>query len=87
MTEYEKLRVDINGCLIDYESLVCLTVDKVIYTRRNSQIDLYLRIRRIESKFPPDCLVIVQLGFSKERIRMRNVLYLISDISNPQLRF
>lgn len=50
------------------KSLVCLTVDNIIATRRNSRIDLYLRIRRIESRFPPDCLIIARLGFSKERI-------------------
>ena len=50
------------------KSLVCLTVDNIIATRRNSRIDLYLRIRRIESRFPPDCLIIARLGFSKERV-------------------
>lgn len=33
------------------KSLVRLTEDNVITTRRNSRIDLYLRIRRIESRF------------------------------------
>lgn len=50
------------------KSLVCLTVDNIIATRRNSRIDLYLCIRRIESRFPPDCLIIARLSFSKERI-------------------
>lgn len=48
--------------------LVYLTADNIITTRKNSRIDLYLRIRRIESRFPPDCLIIARLGFSKERI-------------------
>ena len=49
------------------KSLVWVTVDNVIATRRNSRVDLYLRIRKVESKFPPDCLIIARLGFSKER--------------------
>ena len=50
------------------KSLVCLTIDNVITTRRNSRIDLYLRIKKVESLFPPDCLIIARLGFCKERI-------------------
>lgn len=50
------------------KSLVRLTVDNIITTRRNSRVDLYLRIRKVESRFPPDCLIIARLGFSKERI-------------------
>lgn len=50
------------------KSLVWLTVDNIIATRRNSRIDLYLRIRRIGSIFPPDCLIIARLSFSKERV-------------------
>lgn len=72
MTENEELRADIDCYLMERfkyrKSLVCLTVDNTIATRRNSQIDLYLRIRRIESRFPPDCLIIARLGFCKERI-------------------
>lgn len=49
-------------------SIVYLTFDNVITTRRNSRIDLYLRIRRIESLFPPDCLIIARISFKKERI-------------------
>lgn len=71
MIEYEELRADIDCYLMERfkhrNSLVCLTLDNIITTRRNSQIDLYLRIRRIESIFPPDCLIIARLGFSKER--------------------
>ena len=72
MIEYEELRADIDRYLMERlkyrKSLVCLTIDNVIATRRNSRIDLYLRIRKVESLFPPDCLIIARLGFSKERI-------------------
>lgn len=72
MIEYEELRADIDCYLMERfkyrKSLVFLTVDDVIATRRNSRIDLYLRIRRVESRFPPDCLIIARLSFSKERI-------------------
>jgi len=72
MIEYEELRADIDRYLMERfkyrKSLVCLTVDNVITTQRNSRVDLYLRIRRIESQFPPDCLIIARLSFSKERI-------------------
>lgn len=72
MIENKQLRVDVDRYLMERfkyrKSLVCLTVDNVITTRRNSRIDLYLRIRRVESRFPPDCLIIVRLGFRKERI-------------------
>ena len=71
MIEYEELRNDIHRYLMERfkyrKSLVCLTIDNVIITRRNSRIDLYLRIRKVESIFPPDCLIIARLGFSKER--------------------
>lgn len=72
MTEYEELRADIDRYLMERfkyrKSLVWLTVDNIIATRRNSRVDLYLRIRRIKSRFPPDCLIIARLGFNKERI-------------------
>lgn len=72
MIEYEELRTDIDRYLMERfkynKSLVRLTVDNIITTRRNSRVDLYLRIRRIESRFPPDCLIIARLGFSKGRI-------------------
>lgn len=72
MIEYEELRTDIDRYLMERfkyrKSLVRLTVDNIITTCRNSRVDLYLRIRRIESRFPPDCLIIDRLGFSKERI-------------------
>lgn len=72
MIEYEELRADIDRYLMERfkyrKSLVRLTADNIIATRRNSGVDLYLRIRRIESRFPPDCLIIARLGFSKERV-------------------
>lgn len=72
MIEYEELRNDIDRYLMERfkyrKSLVCLTIDNVIATRRNSRIDLYLRVRKVESLFPPDCLIIARLSFSKERI-------------------
>ena len=72
MIEYEELRADIDRYLMERfkyrRSLMHLTVDNVIATRRNSRIDLYLRIRKVESLFPPDCLIIARWGFSKERI-------------------
>jgi hypothetical protein len=72
MIEYEELRADIDRYLMERfkyrKSLVRLTVNNIISTRGNSRVDLYLRIRRIESRFPPDCLIIARLGFSKERI-------------------
>ena len=72
MIEYEELRADIDRYLMGRfkyrKSLVRLTVDNVIDTRKNSRVDLYLRIRRVESLFPPDCLIIARLSFTKERI-------------------
>ena len=72
MIEYEELRADIDRYLMERfkyrKSLIRLTVDNLIASRRNSRVDLYLRIRKAESQFPPDCLIIARLGFSKERI-------------------
>jgi hypothetical protein len=72
MNEYEKIRKEVDIYLMKrfkYRcSLVYLTSDNVITTRRNSRIDLYLRIRRKESLFPPDCLIISRISFKKERI-------------------
>ncbi len=71
MIKYEELRDDIDRYLMERfkyrKSLVRLTVDNIITTSRNSQVDLYLRIRKVESRFPPDCLIIARLGFSKGR--------------------
>ncbi len=53
MIEYEELRADIDCYLMERfkyrKSLVRLTVDNITTTRRNTRVDLYLRIRRIES--------------------------------------
>lgn len=72
MNEYEEIQKEIDIYLMErvrYRlSLVYLTPDNIITTRRNSRIDLYLRIRRVESLFPPDCLIIARIGFKKERI-------------------
>lgn len=71
MIEYKELRADIDRYLMERfkyrKSLVRLTVDNVITIGRNSRVDLYLRVRKVESLFPPDCLIIARLGFSKER--------------------
>lgn len=73
MNEYEEIRKEIDTYLMKrfkYRlSLVYLTPDNIVATRRNSRIDLYLRIRKVESIFPPDCLIIARIGFQKERIR------------------
>ena len=72
MIEYKELRNDIDRYLMERfkysKSLVYLTVDNIIATRRNSRIDLYLRVRRVESIFPPDCLIIARICFNKERV-------------------
>lgn len=72
MNEYEEIRKAIDTYLMKRFkyclSLVYLTPDNIVTTRRNSRIDLYLRIRKIESLFPPDCLIIARIGFRKERI-------------------
>lgn len=72
MNEYEEIRKEVDLYLMKRFkyclSLVSLTPDNIVITRRNSRIDLYLRIRRIESLFPPDCLIIARISFKKERI-------------------
>lgn len=71
MNEYEEIRTAINNYLMErfkYRiSLVYLTPGNIVTTRKNSRMDLYLRIRKVESIFPPDCLIIARIGFSKER--------------------
>lgn len=71
MNEYEEIWKEIDIYLMKRFKyrlpLVYLTPDNIIVTRRNSRVDLYLRIRRIESLFPPDCLIIARIGFRKER--------------------
>lgn len=72
MNEYEEIRKAIDIYLMKrfryHRSLVYLAPDNIVTTRRNSRIDLYLRIRKVESLFPPDCLIIARIGFQKERI-------------------
>lgn len=72
MNEYEEIRKEIDTYLMKRfryrRSFVRLTPDNIVTTRRNSRVDLYLRIRRVESIFPPDCLIIARIGFSLERI-------------------
>lgn len=71
MNEYEEIRTEIDNYLMKRFKyrlpLVYLTPDNIIVTRRNKRVDLYLRIRREESLFPPDCLIIARIGFQKER--------------------
>lgn len=71
MNEYEEICKAIDNYLMNRfgyrRSLVYLTPDNILTTRRNSRIDLYLRIRKVESLFPPDCLIIARIGFQKER--------------------
>lgn len=91
MTEYEELRADIDCYLMERfkyrKSLVWLTVDNIIATRRNSRVDLYLCIRRIKSRFPPDCLIIARLSFSKERIGHGTHFLSFFDRSSPKIWF
>lgn len=72
MNEYEEIRKEIDIYLMKrfrYRcSLVYLTPDNILTTRRNSRIDLYLRIRKVKSLFPSDCLIIARIGFQKERV-------------------
>lgn len=72
MNECKEIRIAIDYYLMErfkYRlSLVYLTPDNIIVTRRNKRIDLYLRIRKVESIFPPDCLIIARISFRKERV-------------------
>lgn len=72
MSLYEEIQKEIDTYLMKrfkYRcSLVRLTPDNIVTIRRNSRIDLNLRIRRVESLFPPDCLIIARICFRKERI-------------------
>lgn len=72
MNEYEAIRQEIDRYLMErfkYRlSLLYLTLDNIISTRKNKRVDLYLRIRKVESLFPPDCLIIAKIGFRKERV-------------------
>jgi hypothetical protein len=72
MNEYEEIREAIDIYLMKRfkyrRSLVWLTPDNILTTRRNSRVDLYLRIRKVKSLFPPDCLIIARISFEKERV-------------------
>ena len=72
MNENEEIREAIDSYLMERfkyrRSLLYLNTENVIVCRRISRVNLYLRIRRKESLFPPDCLIIARLGFKKERI-------------------
>jgi len=72
MNEYEEIREAIDIYLMKRfkyrRSLVRLTPDNIVTTRRNSRVDIYLRIRRVKSLFPPDCLIIARIGFNNERV-------------------
>lgn len=72
MNEYEAIRQEIDNYLMErfkYRvSLVYLTPDNIIVCRRSCRVDLYLRIRRVESVFPPDCLIIARIRFRNERV-------------------
>lgn len=72
MNEYEKIREAIEIYLMkqfEYRRpLLYLTFDNVIASERNKDINLYLRLRRKESQFPSDCLIIARIGFCEERI-------------------
>lgn len=72
MNKYEEIKKAIDIYLMKQfkfrRSLIYLTPDNIVTTRRNSRVDLYLRIRRIESLFPPDCFIIARISFNKERV-------------------
>lgn len=87
MNEYEEMRKDIDSYLMrrfKYRlSLVYLTPDNIIVTRRNKRVDLYLRIRRVASIFPPDCLIIARISFRKERIgHGTHIVRFLSEIAS-----
>ena len=70
MNEYEEIKTAIDIYLMKrfkYRcSLVYLTPDNIVACRRTSRIDMYLRIRRKESLFQPDCLIIARINFRKD---------------------
>jgi len=72
MNEYEEIREAIEIYLMKRFEYRCpilyLTPDNIVASERNKDIDLYLRLRRKESQFPPDCLIIARIGFNQERI-------------------
>lgn len=72
MNEYEAIRQEIDSYLMErfkYRlSLLYLTLDNIVATRKSKRVDLYLRIRKVKSLFPSDCLIIARIGFKKERV-------------------
>ncbi len=72
MNEYEEIRTEIDNYLMEQfkyrRPLLYLTPDNIIVCRRTSRVDLYLRIRRKESLFPPDYLIIARVSFKNERV-------------------
>ena len=91
MNEYEEMRKEIDIYLMKrfkYRlSLVRLTPDNILITRRNSRLDLYLRIRRVESIFPPDCLILAQISFRKRTYREWNTFRSFSFRNSLEIRF
>ncbi|WP_080904772.1 GNAT family N-acetyltransferase [Parabacteroides sp. Marseille-P3160] len=89
MTEYETIRKEIDSYLMErfkYRvSLLYLTPDNIVATRRNSRVGLYLRIRKTESLFPPDCFIIAQISFRKERIG--NGMHFIRFLSEMAVKY
>ena len=89
MNKCEAIRKEIDNNLMErfkYRvSLVYLTPDNIVATRRNSRVGLYLRIRRIESLFPPDCFIIAQISFRKERVG--NGMHFIRFLSEIALKY
>lgn len=89
MSQYEEIRKEVDIYLMKRfkyrRSLVRLTPDNIVTTRRNSRIDLYLRIRRVESLFPPDCLIIARISFRKER--EGNGTYFVRFLSGIALQY
>lgn len=86
MNEYEEIRKEIDIYLMEQFkyclSLVYLTPDNIIVSRRNSRVDLYLRTQRIESLFPSHCLIIARICFQKERIwHGSHFVYFLTEIS------
>ena len=90
MDKYEEIRKEIDTYLMKRFKyrilLIYLTPDNIIATRRNSRIDLYLRIRKVESLFPSDCLIIARIGFRKERIGHGSLCQVLSK-NSPEIRF
>ncbi|MCC8145932.1 MAG: GNAT family N-acetyltransferase [Bacteroidales bacterium] len=89
MNQYEEMRKEIDSYLMKrfkYRlSLVYLTPDNIIVSRRNSRVSLYMRIRRVESLFPPDCLIIARINFRKERVG--NGTHFVSFLSGIALKY